>query len=132
MIRYRSGIDRRTGKALRGFDHVRQSVEVILRTLLTERLMLLDFGFPGVRHIGRNLTAPVVLAIYRDARKAIRRWEPEYDIRRFQLVRADRTGLLALGTTGIYYPEGRFNNFKIAEPVTATFALSDAETAGPA
>ena len=128
MIRYRTGIDRVTGKPLVGFAHVRQSVEVILATLLTERFMLLDFGFKGVRHIGKNLVAPEVLAIYRDVRNATRKWEPEYDITRFMLARAEATGLLALGTAGTYYPEGRFGNFQIKEPVTATFTLAGVAT----
>lgn len=128
-IRYRAGIDRFTGKPLFGFAHCCQSVGVILRTVPTERVMLLDFGFVGVRHIGRNMVAPVVLALYRDARQAVRAWEPEYDISRFTLARAEATGLLALGTSGTYYPEGRFGNFDIAEPVTATFTLSGVATA---
>lgn len=129
MIRYRAGIDRVTGKPLVGFAHVCQSVGVILRTVPTERVMLLDFGFVGVRHIGRNMVAPVVLALYRDARAAIRAWEPEYDITRFTLARAEGTGLLALGTSGTYYPEGRYGNFTIREPVTATFTLNGVATA---
>lgn len=124
MIRYRSGIDRRTGKALTGFAHVRQSVEVILTTHLTERWMLLEFGHPGMRWIGQNLTAPVILALYRDTRKVVRRWEPEYDITRFRLLAADATGLLALSTAGTYYPEGRYGNYAIAEAVSADFSLS--------
>lgn len=124
MIRYRSGIDRRTGQALTGFDHVRQSIEVILTTHLTERWMLLEFGHPGLRVIGRNLTAPVILSLYKETRRVIRRWEPEYDITRFRLLAAEATGTLALGTSGTYYPEGRFGNFAIAEPVDADFTLS--------
>lgn len=128
MIRYRTGIDRNTGKPLVGFAHVRQSIEVILGTVPTERIMLLDFGFVGVRHIGKNLVAPVVLALYRDVRNATRKYEPEYDISRFALGRAEATGLLALGTAGTYYPEGRFGNFDIAEPITATFTLAGVQT----
>lgn len=128
MIRYRTGIDRITGKPLVGFAHVRQSIEVILGTVPTERIMLLDFGFVGLRHIGQNLVPPVVLAFYRDVRNATRKWEPEYDITRFLLARAEATGLLALGTAGTYYPEGRFGNFTIKEPVTATFTLAGVAT----
>lgn len=124
MIRYRSGIDRRTGKPLTGFAHVCQSVEVILTTHLTERFMLLEFGHPGLRIIGRLMTPPEILLLYRATRKAVRRWEPEYDITRFRVLRVEATGTLALSTAGTYFPEGRFGNFDIAEAVEADFSLS--------
>ena len=40
----RTGIDRRTGKVLRGFDHCRQSLAVIFTTRYWTRVMRLDFG----------------------------------------------------------------------------------------
>lgn len=124
MIRYRTGLDRTTFKPLVGFAHVRQSVGVILTTLLEERVMLLDFGFEGAKLIGRNLVPPVVLAYYRAVTKAVHTWEPEYRIGACQILKADRTGALSLQTGGTYYPEGRFGNYDIAQSAPASFVVA--------
>ena len=124
MIRYRTGLDRHTRRPLRGFDHVRQSVDVILTTLLDERVMRLEFGFDGTRLIGRNMVPPVVLSYYRAVVTAVHRWEPEYRIRSCQVVEASRTGTLGLRTLGTYFPEGRFGNYGIQEDRVADLAFS--------
>lgn len=132
MIRYRTGRDARTGRMLRGFAHVEQSIGFILTTFLEERVMLLEFGAGIVRHLGRNITPALAIAIYRDAVKEVHRWEPEYRIRQIQLVTVTRTGTLGLGTRGLYYPEGRFGNYDIVEPADGAFPFSLNETRGDA
>lgn len=122
-VRYRVGLDRATGRPLVGWPHCHQSMEVILTTLLGERVMELEFGTDIVGKIGRNLVAPVVLAIYRDAVVAIHKWEPEYRCRRVQLIRADRTGALRLAMFGDYYPEGRLGNYGLVESRDGTLLV---------
>lgn len=130
MIRYRTGLHGETGALLVGQAHLRQSVAKIWTTQLTEVVMLLDFGAELASHIGRNMVPPVVLAIYRDAVKAVHRWEPEYRVRRCSLVAAERTGTLSLATSGLYYPEGRFGNYALSEPAEVVSPLVAAESAG--
>lgn len=132
MIRYRTDMDRQTGELLLGFPAVEQSIGLILTTLLEERVMRLDFGSELIRRIGRNMSVPVVLAIYRDAVKAIHAWEPEYRVVQVQLMRLERTGAIALGTKGLYYPEGRFGRFDLVEAADGAFPLAQAETLGRA
>lgn len=123
MIRYRVGIDQKTGRVLTGRDHLWQSIARIIHVQLTEMVMLLDFGSSTVRHIGRNMTLPEVLSLYQDAVKAIHRWEPEFRVRRIELVKADRTGVLALAPSGTYFPEGRFGNYDLQEVASGALPL---------
>lgn len=130
MIRYRTDMDRRTGGLIRGWPACSQSIETILQTHLTERVWRLSFGSRLVRHIGRNLAPELVAAIYRDATVAIHRWEPEFRVRRLDVTSIERTGGLGLAIRGLYYPEGRLNNYTIVENADGVFALAASETSG--
>ncbi|MBX3506844.1 MAG: GPW/gp25 family protein [Parvibaculum sp.] len=129
MIRYRTGIDRRTGEILVGWPHVQQSIEVLMTTRPTEMVMLLDYGLDLIKHIGRGMHRGRVITLYRELVTAVHRWEPEYRIHRLYLVEMDRTGVLGLGTKGRYYPEGRFGNYDIFEPADGAFPLATSEGA---
>ena len=132
MIRYRNGIDARTGRPLSGRAHLEQSIKKIVMTIPTERVMRLDFGMNPTRHLGRNISARLAAEFYRDAIVAIHKWEPEYRIRRLQLVLLDRVGGLGVLFEGTYYPEGRFKNYDIAEEVNYNIPLALAELRGAA
>lgn len=132
MIRYRNGIDARTGKPLSGFAHLQQSIAKIVMTIPTERVMRLDFGMNPTRHLGRNISAALAAEFYRDVIVAVHRWEPEYRIRRLQLVTLDRVGGLGVLFEGSYYPEGRLGNYGIVEAVNLNIPLAVAELRGAA
>lgn len=132
MIRYRIGIDARTGRPLSGRAHLEQSIAKIVMTIPTERVMLLDFGMNPTRHIGRNISAALAARFYRDVIVAVHAYEPEYRIRRLQLVVLDRVGALGVLFEGSYYPEGRFGNYAIVEGVDLNLPLSVAELRGVA
>lgn len=114
--RYRTGVDRRTGRPLRGWPHCAQSIEAILTTQIGERWMRLDLGADVVRPLGRNIVPSVVLQVYSDIVTAVHSQEPEYRITGLQLVRIERTGGLGLRLWGDYYPEGRLGNYAMIEP----------------
>lgn len=120
-VRYRSSMCRHTGRLITGFPAIEQSVARILTTRPTELVMLLDFGTDILRHLGKNIHRDRIVSLYMEAVNAIHKWEPEYRIRRLQLVRLERAGTLGIGFTGIYYPEGRFGNYEIAEEAGLTF-----------
>lgn len=130
MVRYRVGIDRSTGRPLVGMAHVRQNVTRLVRTMPEARVMLLGYSCDIARSLGRNLVPAEVLDLYRRVVTAIHTWEPEYRVRRVQLVALSRAGSLGLGFQGTYYPEGRLGNFRIAEPQGLDLSLVD--TAVPA
>lgn len=113
-LRYRVGIDERTGEKLVGWAHVRQSLAVIWTTALKARVMRLDFGSRLRTWLAEDLTPETALGIYGDLVEATYRFEPEYRISRLQLVDATRLGGLGLRHTGTYYPEGRLGNWRDA------------------
>lgn len=121
MLRYRSGVDRHTGKVLTGWAHCAQSVDCILSTLKTERLMRLDFGARAIRVIGRAMTPRLLLELYRDMVIDVHAQEAEYRIRRLDVTSVGRTGSLAIKLRGLYYPEGRFGNYDDFEAAETLF-----------
>lgn len=123
MIRYRTGVDARTGKVLRGRAHLDQSIAKIVTTAIGERVMRLDFGCGLVRQIGRNIHAAFLLHLYGDLIAAVHRWEPEARIKHVRLVSVERTGGYAFAIGGLYFPEGRFGNYEISETMDARAPL---------
>jgi uncharacterized protein len=130
MVDYRIGMDMETGQALIGFAHVQQSVRIILTTFYDEMVMLHEFGSNLVRQIGRNLTPPVIAALYRDAVTAIHAFEPEYRIKRIRIPQITRIGGITIETQGLYYPEGRNQNYALVETANASFALTGRSSLG--
>lgn len=131
-LRYRIGIDARTGRPLTGWPHCRQSVGKIVMTIPTERVMRLDFGMDPARRLGRNISPALAARLYSDVIEALRRDEPEYVVRRLQLVSLDRGGGLGLLFEGDYYPEGRLGNYGVIETRDFSLALAPAELRGAA
>jgi hypothetical protein len=123
-VRYRTGINRHTGKVLRGVAHVHQSLGVIWTTRLLELVMALDFGSDVRGHLSEDITPGLALQIYSSLVVAAHTFEPEYRISNLRLVRVTRDGTLGLKYAGTYYPEGRFGNYDIAIPDTAIAAIS--------
>lgn len=118
-VRYREGIDGRTGKVLAGYPHLVQSLETIWMTRRDQLMMLLDFGSDLRGLLAEDLTPAIALQIYNELVASADRWEPEYRIDELQFVTMSETGLLALRHGGLYYPEGRFGNYDLAVPMRA-------------
>lgn len=113
-IRYRTGINARTGKILTGPAHLAQSLGKIWQTRLDTRVMRLSFGADHRSALSEDLTPSIALLIYNDMVASAARWEPEYLIAQLQLVTLQESGKLGIRHGGIYYPEGRFGNYDLA------------------
>lgn len=113
------GVNRVAGTILSGFDHVEQSIKVILTTPIGSRVMRRDFGSELFDLIDRPMTDQNILAIYAAVVMAITRWEPRYVVTRCRLTAADGAGALSIETDGIYYPRGHYGDFSIAEKASA-------------
>tara|TARA_R110002020_G_scaffold15555_35_gene55426 strand:- start:7349 stop:7774 length:426 start_codon:yes stop_codon:yes gene_type:complete len=132
IVRYRTGVDRRTGRLIRGKAHLVQSLALIWITRTNRLVMLLDFGSNLRSLLSEDIAPALVLEIYDELITCTHRWEPEYRIRNLQLVSLTRTGGLGLRHDGTYYPEGRFGNYGIAEPFGALAPLAAQEAVGRA
>lgn len=117
-IRYRTGIDARTGKVLTGVPHLVQSLEKIWRTRRGNMFMLLDFGHELRELLSEDLTPAIALLVYNEMVASAARWEPEYAITQLQFVSMTEFGSLGIRHAGIYYPEGRYGNYDQAVPLT--------------
>ncbi len=132
MISYRMGLDEKTGKPLGGYGHLVQSIAKIASTLPLERVMRLDFGLNAARYIGRNISPRLAANLYQEVIVAIHKWEPEYRIRRLQLIEVGRTGRLGILFEGDYFPEGRLGNYAIRESRSMNLPLMLSDLRGSA
>ncbi len=113
-IRYRTGIDARTGKILAGPDHLAQSLMKIWTTPLSSRVMRLAFGSDLRSLLAEDLTPAIAMLIYNEMVASAARFEPEYLITQLQLVTLKDSGALGIRHGGIYFPEGRFGDYSKA------------------
>ncbi|MFN3440842.1 MAG: GPW/gp25 family protein [Rhizobium rosettiformans] len=113
-IRYRTGINARTGQILTGPAHLAQSLSTIWQTRIDTRVMRLSFGADLRSLLSEDLTPALALLLYNEMVASAARWEPEYVINQLQLVTIKDSGVLGIRHGGLYYPEGRFGNYDIA------------------
>jgi phage baseplate assembly protein W len=114
-VRYRAGINAQTGKVLVGQAHLRQSLSIIWTTRFDTVLMDLDLGNNVRDRLGEDITPALALDIYDDLITAAHAQEPEFRVMTIRFVRFTATGILGLAYGGVYFPEGRFGNYDIAE-----------------
>ena len=121
-----AGVDRRTGKPAEDWDHVQQSIAVILTTPIGSRVMRRDFGSELFDLVDAKMTARTILAIYGAAATAIARWEPRFRLARAGISRATAGGQIELQLFGVYYPRGHLGDFSVAEDASARIVLGAA------
>lgn len=99
------GINAKTGKRLTGLDHLRQSIEDILKTPIGSRVMRRDYGSRLHELVDAPLTPDTLIEIYAATYEAIRKWEPRL---RLTQVRAANVqdGELSLDLVGYYRHNG--------------------------
>lgn len=107
------GTSRRTGKRITGWEHVVQSISVIITTPIGTRVMRREFGSEVPLLIDRPMTPRVVLAVYAAAANALRRWEPRFRLTRCEVVKAAVDGTLHLLMSGDYMPAGHLGDYTV-------------------
>ncbi|MFT4099036.1 MAG: integrase [Rhodoblastus sp.] len=132
MPRYRAGVDRVTGKPLTGYAHMEQCVAFIVQSMKGDVVMLYDLGADIDREIGRGMHRPMLLSLFARLIASIHAWELEFRVRKIALVNMTRVGGLAVAIDGLYYPEGRYGNYKLSEPATLNIPLIAANLRGAA
>ncbi|RLQ88916.1 integrase [Notoacmeibacter ruber] len=128
IIRYRSGMDRRTGRLLQGKAHLAQSLAFIWMTRRDSVIMALNLGSNLRSVLAEDIEPGIALLLYDELITSAHEVEPEYRIDNLQFVSLSRDGGLGIRHDGTYYPEGRFGNYAIAEPFGQTAPFIARET----
>lgn len=81
-----SGMDRSTGRALKGLDHLAQSIGDILGTRLGTRVERREYGSDVPNYIDMPMTLVERTRCYGAAAVALMRWEPRLRLARVQLL----------------------------------------------
>lgn len=99
------GINKNTGKALAGIDHLRQSITDILTTPIGSRVMRRDYGSRLFQLVDAPMNRSTLLDIYAATIEAITKWEPRIQV---QTVVASNAapGSVTLDVAGVYLPDG--------------------------
>lgn len=105
------GINRRTGKVLTDWEHVVQSLEVILTTRVVTRVMRREFGSDVPKLIDAPANDLSLLLFYVTAAEAIDLWEPRFELLEVNFEAAGPDGKTALLLMGNYLPRGHLGDF---------------------
>ena len=118
------GVDRFTGQPLEGWDHVVQSIGVILTTRIGSRLLRRWFGagVPGL--LDENGTEDTLLAFRERIAEALWLHEPRFMVTFVHVTQAERTGVFGLKIDGIYYPRGHLGDEELTEDRSLFFTLN--------
>ena len=105
------GTNAKTGKPLKGLDHLRQSVRDILLTPLGSRVMRRDYGSRLLELQDAPMNRVTLLAIYSSAVKALSTWEPRIAVESVVATKVE-PGVIELTVNGRY----------LGDPVSITVA----------
>lgn len=95
------GTDAKTGKAISGIDHLRQSIADILRTPIGSRVMNRAYGSRLFELVDAPMNSRTVAAIYSSIADALNKWEPRFKLSSSQ-VDSGTAGQLVITLTGTY------------------------------
>lgn len=108
------------GSLLTGFDHVRQSISVILNTPVGTRVMRREFGSELLSLIDKPMNDRIILGIYSACAMAIARWEPRFALTSINAADTTMQGVINLDIRGVYYPNGHKGDFTASEGEIST------------
>jgi phage baseplate assembly protein W len=94
------GIDRHSGRALEGLEHLRQSIIDILTTPIGSRVMRRDYGSLLPSLIDQPDNAATRVRVYAATAGALMRWEPRLRLERVELLSGLRPGQVVLELRG--------------------------------
>lgn len=98
------GVNAKTGKALSGLDHLRQSVRDILLTPLGSRVMRRSFGSRLLSLIDAPMNRRTLLDIYASTVQALNTWEPRLQVDTVKATKVE-PGVVELTISGKYLGE---------------------------
>lgn len=96
------GIDRNTGKLIERDAHIRQSIDVILKTPVGTRVMRHEFGFDALNEDGSPKPDIAESEIISSALRALKTYEPRITVTKIQ-PSIDGSGFLQ--SIDVYYSD---------------------------
>lgn len=100
-------MNRTTGLAVTGMDHLKQSVADILTTPLGSRLARRTYGSLLPDLVDQPDNPLTRLRMYAATASALMRWEPRLRVTRVQLASGPAAGQVTMELTGEYVPTGQ-------------------------
>jgi uncharacterized protein len=100
-----TGMDKKTGKALGGIGHLRQSVETILNTLPETLVLRRQFGSDFLNLLDAPINAETLVDFYTAIATAVDRWEPRITVSRIQ-AEVSQSAEMTLTMEGFYKHNG--------------------------
>lgn len=101
-----AGMSRETGKAIGGFDHLRQSIADILSTPIGSRVHRRDYGSRLARLVDRPINSSLVAELVAATAEALDRWEPRLRLERVAIDSVSPEGQISLSLVGYYLLNG--------------------------
>lgn len=125
------GIDRRTGKILTDWDHVRQSVTVIVKTLRGTRVQRRDFGADDSALVDAPMNDRQLVAFFTAVAEALEArlveghqlGEPRFLLRSVSVLDAAADGGITIVLAGYYVPRGHLGDTAIANEASLEIDL---------
>lgn len=107
--KYMRGMDAKTGKALEGIEHLKQSIIDILTTPVNSRIMRRDYGSRLFELVDKPINRDLTLEIYAATAEALEKWEKRFELEKVK-VEGVKEGRVTLNLEGVYLSEGKFIN----------------------
>lgn len=101
------GMNRETGRALSGIDHLRQSITDILTTPLGARIMRREYGSRLFELTDAPMNQSTLIEIYSATIDALSRWEPRFKVESVNRESSSENGKIEISISGHYMPTGK-------------------------
>lgn len=99
------GMNKSTGLAASGIEHLKQSIADILTTPIGSRVMRRDYGSQLFDKIDNPITGELIAEIYIDVVEALFNYEPRFDLTNVTVADIQK-GKIVLDLEGKYKPTG--------------------------
>ncbi|QOD38719.1 GPW/gp25 family protein [Candidatus Wolbachia massiliensis] len=105
------GMSAKTGKALEGIEHLKQSIIDILTTPIGSRIMRRDYGSRLFELVDKPVNRDFELEIYAATAEALGKWEKRFRLEKVKITEV-KEGKVTIFLSGIYLANGKNINFE--------------------